>query len=68
LAACRLEGPTGIALILVGGDGENVIVVIPGANGQVSAQDAGDAVAAMSAGRHRWFADGNPRSCRARGA
>ncbi|WP_394691041.1 ribokinase [Hoeflea sp.] len=46
----RLEGATGIALILVGGDGENVIVVIPGANGKVTPEDAGDAIAAMSPG------------------
>lgn len=45
-----LEGPTGIAMILVGGDGENMIVVIPGANGMVTAADADQAVAAMSAG------------------
>jgi ribokinase len=45
----RLEGATGIALILVGGDGENVIVVIAGANGKVTVQDARDAIAAMSA-------------------
>jgi ribokinase len=32
----------------VGGDGENVIVVIAGANGQVTVQDARDAIAAMS--------------------
>src|SRR5690606_22666336 len=29
----RVEAPTGTALILVGGDGENMIAVIPGANG-----------------------------------
>jgi sugar/nucleoside kinase (ribokinase family) len=30
LAACAdVDGATGIALILVGGDGENVIAVIP---------------------------------------
>lgn len=46
----KLEGATGIALILVGGDGENVIVVIPGANGKVTAQDAGEAIASMSPG------------------
>lgn len=46
----ELEGATGIALILVGGDGENVIVVIPGANGKVTPEDAGDAIAAMSPG------------------
>jgi len=46
----RLDGPTGTALILVGGDGENMIAVIPGANGKVAASDAEQAVAAMSAG------------------
>ena len=45
----RVDGPTGIAMILVGGDGENMIVVIPGANGKVTAGDAEQAVAAMSA-------------------
>ena len=42
--------PTGTALILVGGDGENVIVVVPGANADVNADDASKAVAAMQAG------------------
>lgn len=32
----RTDGPTGTALILVGGDGENMIAVIPGANGAVT--------------------------------
>eukprot|EP01035_Chromulina_nebulosa_P009708 gene9708-13087_t len=31
----RHPGPTGTALILVGGDGENMIAVVPGANGTV---------------------------------
>ncbi|MCY0093212.1 ribokinase [Hoeflea ulvae] len=44
----RVQGPTGIAIILVGGDGENVIVVIAGANGHVSVEDAEQAVASMS--------------------
>ncbi len=30
--------PTGVALILVGADGENVIAVVPGANGTVTAE------------------------------
>jgi len=30
------DQPTGVALILVGGDGENVIAVVPGANGTVN--------------------------------
>ncbi|CAG1014830.1 ribokinase [Rhizobiaceae bacterium] len=33
----RTGEPTGTALILVGGDGENMIAVVPGANGTVSA-------------------------------
>lgn len=46
----RRPGPTGTALILVGGDGENMIAVVPGANGTVDQAQAEDAVAAMSAG------------------
>jgi ribokinase len=42
--------PTGTAHILVGGDGENVIVVVPGANGEVSEADAEKAVAATDKG------------------
>ncbi|MDX3926590.1 MAG: ribokinase [Shinella sp.] len=38
---------TGTAHILVGDDGENVIVVVPGANGTVSAADAEATVASM---------------------
>jgi ribokinase len=34
------DGPTGIAIILVDQDGENVIVVVPGANGHVSGASA----------------------------
>lgn len=40
----RVEGPTGTALILVGGDGENMIAVVPAANGTVSTEQAKDAV------------------------
>lgn len=36
----RAEAATGVALILVGDDGENMISVVPGANGTVSAADA----------------------------
>ena len=36
----RVDGPTGVALILVDAAGENVIAVIPGANGAVGAADA----------------------------
>ena len=46
----RVEGPTGTALILVGGDGENMIAVIPGANGKVSGNNAEAAVDAMNEG------------------
>ncbi len=42
--------PTGTAHILVGGDGENVIVVVASANGTVSEDDARSAVATMAAG------------------
>lgn len=35
-----VDGPTGVALILVDAAGENVIAVIPGANGMVGEQDA----------------------------
>ncbi|WP_322990099.1 ribokinase [Hoeflea sp.] len=46
----RIEGPTGTAMILVGGDGENMIVIIPGANGHVTVEDAEQAVARMAEG------------------
>ncbi|HEX9903831.1 MAG TPA: ribokinase [Propylenella sp.] len=36
----RASEPTGVALILVDGAGENVIAVIPGANGTLAAADA----------------------------
>ncbi|MBC7283249.1 ribokinase [Hoeflea sp.] len=49
-AVRHLPGPTGTALILVGGDGENMIAVIPAANGKVTADDAEQAVARMDAG------------------
>lgn len=42
--------PTGTAVILIGEGGENMISVIPAANGEVSEADAERAVAAMSAG------------------
>ncbi len=41
---------TGTAHILVADDGENVIVVVPGANGTVSEEDARRAVGGMSRG------------------
>ncbi len=43
-------GPTGTAVILIGEGGENMISVIPAANGEVSAADAKKAVAEMSEG------------------
>lgn len=46
----RVDGPTGTALILVGGDGENMIAVVPGANGTVDAADADGAIAPMQDG------------------
>lgn len=46
----RVEGPTGTALILVGGDGENMIAVVPGANGTVSAEQAQDAISKSKRG------------------
>jgi ribokinase len=45
-----VPGPTGVALIFVGDDGENVISVIAGANGTVSVDEASSAIAAMKAG------------------
>ena len=41
---------TGVALIFVGGDGENVIAIVAGANGTVRADDAKAAVAEMKRG------------------
>jgi ribokinase len=41
---------TGVALIFVGGDGENVIAIVAGANSKVTAEDARHAVAAMNRG------------------
>ncbi|MCB1446147.1 MAG: ribokinase [Rhizobiaceae bacterium] len=41
---------TGVALIFVGADGENVIAIVAGANGTVSAEDARAAVAGMKRG------------------
>jgi ribokinase len=45
-----VKGPTGTALILVGGDGENMIAVVPGANGKVVSQDAEELLSSMNAG------------------
>ena len=50
-AVRRVRGPTGIASILVGADdGDNVIVVVAGANAAVSPADASRAVARMTRG------------------
>jgi len=49
-AVARVGEPTGTALILVGGTGENMIAVVPGANGTVSEVRAQTAVDAMQAG------------------
>lgn len=46
----RVSGPTGIAMILVDDAGENIIAILPGANGTVSAADAEAALGGMSAG------------------
>lgn len=46
----RVDGPTGTALILVGGDGENMIAVVPGANGTLSPGQAADAVSSSQRG------------------
>jgi ribokinase len=50
LGVARVDGPTGTALILVGGDGENMIAVVPAANGTVSAAQAESAVEGMQNG------------------
>ncbi|AJY47348.1 ribokinase [Martelella endophytica] len=44
------DGPTGTAMILVGGDGENVIVINAAANGTLDEADARAAVDSMAAG------------------
>ena len=44
------DGPTGTAMILVGGDGENVIVINAAANGTLTEEDALSAVGRMSPG------------------
>ncbi|MGE8102409.1 ribokinase [Allorhizobium sp. NPDC080224] len=50
LGVARVDGPTGTALILVGGDGENMIAVVPAANGTVTAAQAESAVEGMQDG------------------
>lgn len=44
------EAATGTALILVGGNGENMIAVVAGANGEVNSDDAGLIIDKMGAG------------------
>jgi ribokinase len=44
------ETATGTALILVGGDGENMIAVVAGANGEVNTDDAHTIIGQMSEG------------------
>lgn len=45
-----VDGPTGIAMIFVDAQGENVIAVLPGANGTVTAADADAALASLKGG------------------
>lgn len=45
-----VDGPTGIAMIFVDTQGENVIAVLPGANGTVTEADADAALASLSGG------------------
>ena len=49
-SVAQVDGPTGTALILVGGDGENMIAVVPGANGTVSLEQAKNAVSGSAKG------------------
>ncbi|MDQ0455255.1 ribokinase [Rhizobium paknamense] len=49
-AVKTVDQPTGTALILVEQDGENMIAVVPGANGLVTSADATATVKAMSRG------------------
>ena len=44
------DAATGTALILVGGDGENMIAVVAGANSEVNSDDARSMISQMSAG------------------
>ena len=45
-----VDGATGIAMIFVDGNGENVIAVLPGANGTMTPDDADKALAGVSGG------------------
>lgn len=49
-ALARREGPTGVAMIFVDPQGENVIAILPGANGTVSAADADAALGDLPKG------------------
>lgn len=49
-AVTTVPGPTGIAMILVDEKGENVIAVLPGANGTLKPRDAEDALKELGAG------------------
>ncbi|HEY8576764.1 MAG TPA: ribokinase [Devosia sp.] len=49
-AVKTVDEPTGIAMIFVDSHGENVIAVLPGANGTVSPADAEEALSAVSGG------------------
>lgn len=49
-AVARSDQPTGTALILVGGNGENMIAVVPGANGTIETEAADEAVTTTRAG------------------
>ena len=40
----EVDGPTGVALILVAADGENAITIVPGANASVDASSASGTV------------------------
>lgn len=48
----RVDGPTGTALIMVDQNGENIIAVVPGANGRLSSHDAEAAIGSMQQGDH----------------
>ncbi len=51
----QTDEPTGTALILVGGNGENMIAVVPGSNGVLSEEDAVSAVDATPVGSTMLF-------------
>ncbi len=46
----RADAATGIAMIFVDAEGENVIAILPGANGTISAEDADRGLKDLSAG------------------